>query len=58
MRANIKLAISGGQNEPRDAIAGAAWRHSWRIRSNWRVLRSEVPGGVFDEYAPGCRPSA
>jgi hypothetical protein len=25
MRANIKLAISGGQNEPRDAIAGIAW---------------------------------
>src|SRR3954454_25063669 len=25
MRANIKLAISGGQNEPRDAIAGASW---------------------------------
>lgn len=25
MRANIKLAISGGQNEPRDAIAGTAW---------------------------------
>lgn len=25
IRANIKLAISGGQNEPRDAIAGAAW---------------------------------
>jgi hypothetical protein len=25
VRANIKLAISGGQNEPRDAIAGAAW---------------------------------
>ncbi|MEM6306186.1 MAG: cytochrome P450, partial [Pseudomonadota bacterium] len=24
-RANIKLVISGGQNEPRDAIAGAAW---------------------------------
>ena len=23
--ANIKLAISGGQNEPRDAIAGTAW---------------------------------
>ena len=23
--ANVKLAISGGQNEPRDAIAGAAW---------------------------------
>ncbi len=25
LRANIKLAISGGQNEPRDAIAGAVW---------------------------------
>lgn len=24
-KANIRLAISGGQNEPRDAIAGAAW---------------------------------
>ena len=24
-RANIKLAISGGQNEPRDAIAGTIW---------------------------------
>ena len=25
IRANIKLAISGGQNEPRDAISGAVW---------------------------------
>ncbi len=25
VHANIKLAISGGQNEPRDAIAGAVW---------------------------------
>ncbi|HJZ20097.1 MAG TPA: cytochrome P450, partial [Bradyrhizobium sp.] len=25
VRANVKLAISGGQNEPRDAIAGAIW---------------------------------
>lgn len=25
VKANIKLTISGGQNEPRDAIAGAAW---------------------------------
>ena len=25
VRANVKLVISGGQNEPRDAIAGAAW---------------------------------
>ncbi|SMX46542.1 cytochrome P450 [Maliponia aquimaris] len=25
VKANIKLAISGGQNEPRDAIAGCVW---------------------------------
>ena len=25
IRANVKLAISGGQNEPRDVIAGAVW---------------------------------
>jgi len=25
VRANIKLAISGGQNEPRDAVAGTIW---------------------------------
>ncbi|MGA7807839.1 cytochrome P450 [Bradyrhizobium sp.] len=25
VRANVKLAISGGQNEPRDAISGATW---------------------------------
>lgn len=25
IRANIKLAITGGQNEPRDVIAGAVW---------------------------------
>jgi cytochrome P450 len=25
IRANIKLAISGGQNEPRDAVAGTVW---------------------------------
>ncbi|MBV9076372.1 MAG: cytochrome P450 [Methylobacteriaceae bacterium] len=25
VRANVKLAISGGQNEPRDAVAGTVW---------------------------------
>ena len=25
IKANIKLVISGGQNEPRDAIAGTVW---------------------------------
>ncbi len=56
-RANIKLAISGGQNEPRDAIAGVIWAllnhpdqlalvlngtHSWR--------------DAFEEYARWISP--
>lgn len=52
VRANIKLAISGGQNEPRDAIAGCVWAslsHSEQLQSvlagkqTWRQ--------VFEEYA-------
>ncbi|MGI9486887.1 MAG: cytochrome P450 [Geminicoccaceae bacterium] len=51
LRANIKLAISGGQNEPRDAIAGAAWAlltHPDQLAK----LRAGVGGWmqVFDEY--------
>ncbi len=53
VRANIKLAISGGQNEPRDAIAGCLWalaKHSEQLalvqsgRARWLQ--------VFEEY---CR---
>jgi cytochrome P450 len=51
-RANVKLAISGGQNEPRDAIAGAAWavlRHPEQLA---RVMAGEVDWrAVFEEYA-------
>ncbi len=51
IRANIKLSISGGQNEPRDAIAGAALallQHPAQLR---RVLQGEVSWRrVFDEY--------
>lgn len=51
VRANVKLAISGGQNEPRDAIAGAACTllaHPDQLR---RVLQGEVSWRrVFDEY--------
>ncbi|OED35166.1 cytochrome [Chromatiales bacterium (ex Bugula neritina AB1)] len=57
VRANIKLAISGGQNEPRDAIAGAAWAlltHPQQLtgvldmRYSWR--------SVFEEYARWISP--
>ena len=52
VRANIKLAISGGQNEPRDAIAGTIWallRHPEALAA--------IAGGTatwldaFEEYA-------
>ena len=52
-RANIKLAISGGQNEPRDAIAGLVW--ALLTHSNYLA---DLIGGtlshfqVFEEY---CR---
>jgi cytochrome P450 len=53
VRANIKLTISGGQNEPRDALAGAVWA----LLSNRDQLEKVSSGGaawlnVFEEY---CR---
>lgn len=57
MRANVKLAISGGQNEPRDAIAGAVWavlHHPAQLaavragKADWRT--------VFEEYARWISP--
>lgn len=57
IRANIKLAISGGQNEPRDAIAGTVWallRHPDQL--------AEVQSGraswlqAFEEYARWISP--
>lgn len=50
LRANIKLAISGGQNEPRDAIAGTAWA---------RLTHPEQEGShlqAFEEYARWISP--
>ncbi len=50
-RANIKLIISGGQNEPRDVIAGAAWAlltHPEQLRLGQQNKASW--GDVFDEY--------
>ncbi len=57
VHANIKLAISGGQNEPRDAIAGCVWallnhrQHLQAVRAgrhNWL--------DVFEEYARWMSP--
>ncbi|MBL8326803.1 MAG: cytochrome P450 [Rubrivivax sp.] len=51
VRANIKLSISGGQNEPRDAIAGAAWALLAHPEQLARVRSGAVPWRrVFDEY--------
>lgn len=57
MRANVKLAISGGQNEPRDAIAGAAW--AMLAHSEWleAVRANDVSWlQVFEEYARWISP--
>lgn len=57
IKANIKLAISGGQNEPRDAIAGASWAlltHPQQLKS---VLKGELSWRqVFEEYARWISP--
>lgn len=59
VRANIKLSISGGQNEPRDAIAGAAWALLTHPDQLERVLRGEVSWRrVFDEYVRWISPIA
>jgi len=57
LRANVKLAISGGQNEPRDAIAGAAWAvltHPDQLA----LVRSGTASwrDVFGEYARWIAP--
>jgi cytochrome P450 len=57
VRANIKLAISGGQNEPRDAIAGTVWAllcHPDQLES---VRGGEVPWlQAFEEFARWISP--
>jgi len=57
IRANIKLAISGGQNEPRDAIAGTVWA----LLTHPDQLRLCVEGQIswmqaFEEYARWISP--
>ena len=49
--ANIKLAISGGQNEPRDAIAGCIWAAlNFGLKEN--LLQKNNWNQLFNEY---CR---
>ena len=57
LRANIKLAISGGQNEPRDAIAGCVWALLTHPDQRDAVLAGGVSWlQVFEEYARWISP--
>jgi len=57
IRANIKLAISGGQNEPRDAIAGAVWALlSYPDQLNHVLAGKHDWLKVFEEYARWISP--
>lgn len=57
IRANIKLAISGGQNEPRDAIAGAIWALLTHPQELAKVLAGDATWlQAFEEYARWISP--
>ncbi|MGD9922013.1 MAG: cytochrome P450 [Pseudorhodoplanes sp.] len=57
VRANIKLAISGGQNEPRDAIAGTVWALLTHPDQLALVRAGEVSWmQAFEEYARWISP--
>src|SRR6202158_5101392 len=57
VRANIKLAISGGQNEPRDAISGAIWALLTHPEQLALVREGRAKWiDVFEEYARWIAP--
>jgi cytochrome P450 len=57
VRANIKLAISGGQNEPRDAIAGTIWALLTHPDQLAMVKCGEISWlQAFEEYARWISP--
>jgi cytochrome P450 len=57
VRANIKLAISGGQNEPRDAVAGCVWAVLTHPAQLKLAQSGQVPWlNVFEEYARWISP--
>jgi cytochrome P450 len=57
VRANIKLAISGGQNEPRDAIAGTVWALLTHPDQLELARHGQIPWlQAFEEYARWISP--
>jgi len=57
VRANIKLAISGGQNEPRDAISGTIWALLTHPDQLALVIGGEARWiDVFEEYTRWIAP--
>lgn len=57
LRANIKLVISGGQNEPRDAIAGIVWALLTHPEQLARIRRGQNTWQhAFAEYARWISP--
>jgi cytochrome P450 len=57
IRANVKLAISGGQNEPRDAISGTVW--ALLTHAEQLALLSDGSAkwiDVFEEYTRWIAP--
>ena len=57
VRHNIKLTISGGQNEPRKAIAGCIWALLTHPDQFARVREGKVPWlQVFEEFARWISP--
>src|SRR5882757_6045925 len=57
VRANVKLAISGGQNEPRDAISGTVWALLTHPDQLALVREGKAKWlDVFEEYARWIAP--
>lgn len=57
VRANIKLAISGGQNEPRDAIAGTVWALLTHSDQLGALMTGTIPWiQAFEEFARWISP--
>jgi cytochrome P450 len=57
VRANVKLAISGGQNEPRDAISGTVWALLTHPDQLALVSSGKAKWlDVFEEYARWIAP--
>ena len=57
VRANIKLTISGGQNEPRDAIAGCIWALLQHPEQLALIQNGEATWQqAFEEYARWISP--